>query len=307
MYYIIANPKSCSGRGARLWALVRRSLLLKRIPFQASLTRFRGHAARLSADLTGSGWDPADTLVVIGGDGTLNEVLDGLNLSADVTLGYIPTGSGNDFARGAGISTDPQTALAHILSPALIRPIDVGVLRAGRRTERFAISAGIGFDAAICHEALSSPVKDALNRLHLGKLTYAAIAVRVLFTCPLAKLTLTLDGGRRLTCEKAYFAAVMNLPWEGGGLRFCPRARPDDGVLDVLVVSGVSRPKAALLLLSAFWGGHTRFRGCRLLRCKSVTISSSLPLPVHTDGESAGIQSQLSVSPARRRVNVIIS
>ena len=307
MYHIIVNPRSSSGRGARIWTVVHRELQQNNIPFRASLTRSRGHASRLAAELTGQGWSDSDTLIVIGGDGTLNEVLDGLSLSRGITVGYIPTGSGNDFARSTGISTDPMEALEHILHPSVIRSLDVGSVSSPNRKDRFAISAGIGFDAAICHEALASPVKTFLNRLHLGKLTYAALAVRILFTCPLADFTLSPDGGRSLTFQNAYFAAVMNLPYEGGGLKFCPRARPDDGMLDVLIVSGVSRLRAALLLVSAFAGRHTRLRGSCLLRCRSLKLTSTLALPVHTDGESAGIQSELSFSLESKPVRMIIS
>lgn len=307
MYHIIVNPKSSSGRGARIWTQVRRELVRSKIPFDAVLTRSRGHAVRLSAKLTGQGWDNADTLVVVGGDGTLNEVLDGICLSSSVTVGYIPTGSGNDFARGTGMSADPMTALEHILHPSTVGLIDVGQVSSPHRRDRFAISTGIGFDAAICHAALSSPVKNALNRFHLGKLTYAALALRIFFTCPLTDLTVSFDHGNPIHFSRVYFAAVMNLPYEGGGLKFCPHARRDDGMLDVLIVSGVSRLHAAVLLLAAFAGKHTHLPGSRLFRCRSMNLKSSLPLPVHTDGESAGIQSELFVTLEQTPIRIILS
>ncbi len=307
MYHIIVNPKSSSGRGAHIWAQVRRELVRRKIPFDAVLTRSRGHAARLAEKLTCRGWDSSDTLIVVGGDGTLNEVLDGICLLAGITVGYIPTGSGNDFARGTGMSSDPMTALEHILHPSVISTLDVGTVSSPHRRDHFAISTGIGFDAAICHAALSSPVKNVLNRFRLGKLTYAVLALKIFFTCPLADFTVSLDHGDPAHFSRVYFAAVMNLPYEGGGLKFCPRARRDDGRLDVLIVSGVSRFRAALLLLAAFAGKHTHLPGSHLFRCRSVKIKSSLPLPVHTDGESAGIQSELTVSLEHAPVRIILS
>lgn len=99
----------------------------------------------------------------------------------------------------------------------------------------------------------------------------------------------------------------MNLPYEGGGLKFCPHARRDDGMLDVLIVSGVSRLHAAVLLLAAFAGKHTHLPGSRLFRCRSMNLKSSLPLPVHTDGESAGIQSELFVTLEQTPIRIILS
>ena len=101
-------------------------------------------------------------MVVVGGDGTVNEVVNGLvkTVYTHITLGYIPTGSGNDFARGLGLTKDTDKAVEQILSPACIEKMDIGIARSDGEKRCFLISAGIGFDASICHEALNSGLKD---------------------------------------------------------------------------------------------------------------------------------------------------
>lgn len=104
MYHIIVNKKSRSGRGEKLWPVIEGELERRRTEFRVYPTKYRGSARETAARLTAKGvWNPDDVLLAIGGDGTANEAVDGITSLSDVKFGYIPTGSGNDFARGAGI------------------------------------------------------------------------------------------------------------------------------------------------------------------------------------------------------------
>ena len=109
--------------------------------------------------------DESVKVIIAGGDGTLNEVFNGIRDYSKVTLGYIPSGSGGDFARDLGISLDPKEALNSILSPKEYKLMDVGNLTNAECNKRFCVSAGIGFDAAVCHEALHSKLKIILNKI----------------------------------------------------------------------------------------------------------------------------------------------
>ena len=112
MYHIIVNKKSRSGRGEKLWPVIEGELERRRTEFRVYPTKYHGSARETAARLTAKGvWNPDDVLLVIGGDGTANEAVDGITSLSDVKFGYIPTGSGNDFARGAGIPSDPLQAL----------------------------------------------------------------------------------------------------------------------------------------------------------------------------------------------------
>lgn len=112
MYTFIANPNARSGRGILLWKQIEKILLEKEIAYNVLFTKYQHHATRLVHDLTSDG--APHTIVVLGGDGTLNEVIDGIRYLDKVTLGYIPLGSGNDFARGLGLPTDIHSALEQI-------------------------------------------------------------------------------------------------------------------------------------------------------------------------------------------------
>ena len=117
--------------------------------------------------------------------------------------------------------------------------------------------------------------------------------------------TAELDDDNVQQFSKVYFTAVMNQKYEGGGFKFCPNASPSDGYLDVIVVDGSSKPKVLCCLPTAFFGKHTIFHGIHIFRCKKIDIHSDLALPVHKDGESAGILKDFSVSIGSRQVRMI--
>ncbi|GFI44319.1 putative lipid kinase YtlR [Lachnospiraceae bacterium] len=302
-YTFIVNPNSRSGLGRRMWYRVEPVLTERKVRYQVYFTKYRQHAAKIVRKLTAD--QKHHTIIVLGGDGTINEVLGGIRSLSLVTLGYIPTGSSNDFARSLELPTDPLLALDNLLSPSRYLSIDIGILNYDGKTRRFAVSSGMGFDAGICHEAMVSPMKTFLNLLHLGKLTYVGIALRQLLTLTPGEITVTLEDSRKLHFKKAYFATAMNLPYEGGGFRFCPNADCQDGLLDVIVISGLSRLKILTLLPTAYKGWHTRFRGVYIYSCKTVTFASSLSLPLHTDGEPILRQRQASMSLESEKLRII--
>lgn len=305
MYHVIVNPKSRSGRGLEIWIKVKKRLLLERLEFQECVTRYRGHARKAAEAWTKEAWNPEDVLVIIGGDGTVNEVLNGIWNLSEVTVGYLPTGSGNDFARGMGITADWEQGLERLIHPKKIRRVNIGINYLKGHKRRFAISSGMGFDAGICHEALSSGIKNALNKVHLGKLTYVCIALKELAAFTPQTMMIRLENGERLKFEEAYFAVAMNLPYEGGGCKFVPNACPNDGLLDVMVVSKIPKWKVLLILPFAVKGRHTRFKEVHMVRCRSISIETGRRLPVHLDGESGGYQKKMELSLERENLKII--
>ena len=302
-YTFIVNPNSRSGLGYRIWNQVEPILKVRAIKYSVHFTKYRQHAAKLVQELTSDG--KYHTLVALGGDGTINEVVDGIRFLSKVTLGYIPTGSSNDFARSLHLPTEPLQGLDNILSPTRYLPVNIGILTYNGKKRRFAVSSGMGFDAGICHEAMVSPVKALLNRLHLGKLTYVGIALRQILTLTPQCITLTLDDSRKINFKRAYFATAMNLKFEGGGFKFCPNANCQDGLLDVIVISGLSKLKILALLPTAYKGWHTRFSGVYIYTCKKMEITSSISLPLHTDGEPVLKQTRASMSLEPEKLRII--
>lgn len=292
MYHFIVNPAARSGLGKETWRELRPLLDQKELPYQVHFTRYQTHATKIAKEITSDG--ARHTLIVLGGDGTVNEVLNGICHLSQTELGYLPLGSGNDLARGLGLPADPKEALEKILT-APVRPVDIGCIRYNGQSRRFIVSAGLGFDAAVCHQVMVSKLKTIFNLLHLGKLTYAGVALQLLFFLRPGKMTILLDGRKKLALSKVYFAAAMNLPFEGGGFRFCPKADCEDGTLNIIAVAGLPKPILLLLLPTAFFGLHTHFPGIYTLTCKSAEFISQEELPVHTDGEPVLRQKRIKV------------
>lgn len=303
MYYFIVNPSSRSGHGKEVWQTVEEILDQEDVEYRVYFTAHRYHATKLAQEITAQ--NTRLTLVAIGGDGTVNEILNGIRDFSTVTFAYIPTGSGNDFARALGLPSDTAEAVNNILHPSYFCRVDLGKAILGEQTQYFAVSCGCGFDAAICHESFSSPVKNILNRIHLGKLTYIVTGVKQLILHKSAPMTVTLDGHRTLRFRRVCFTAAMNCFCEGGGVRFCPTARTDDGLLDVCVAKGLNRLFLALMFLFAFAGLHRFFPGVRLYRVESIEIQSPKRLPVHMDGEPYFLRGKLRISCVPRALSVI--
>lgn len=303
MYHFIVNPNSRTGKGMEIWEEAEALLREENVPYEVFFTEGEGHATRIAADITGDG--ARHTIAVLGGDGTLNEVANGIAWPERTTLGYVPTGSSNDFARGMRLPTKTAEALHNILHPRRFRYVDLGVVSCGGEERRFCVSAGMGFDAIICHEALSSPLKNALNALHLGQLTYVAIAVKHIIRRHTEPLAVRLDNGKETAFPQVLFAAVMNQPYEGGGFKFCPKAKCNDGVLDVIVVEKISRLEIIPALLAAPFGKHTIFPGIHICTCKEASFASPNKMPVHADGESCGWQRELKFSLAPEKLRII--
>lgn len=294
MYHFIINRNSSSGKGRQIWSLLEAKLEKENVSYQAHFTKYKGHASELSAHLTQG--ESSVTIIAVGGDGTANEVINGMRRFSKVTFGYIPTGSSNDLARGLGLASDPEDALEQILHPACLIPLSIGENTAGEEHRRFIVSTGIGFDAAVCHEALHSRLKKALNKFHLGKLTYTGIALKQMLLLKPVSMNLTLDDGKKKHFPGVFFIAAMNLKYEGGGFMFCPDADPTDQFLDLCVIEKMPKLKALLLLPTAFKGKHTRRKGVHIYRCQKAHIQSGSSLAVHTDGEAFGFRSDITLT-----------
>lgn len=305
MYTFIVNPNARTGLGRKVWDSLERKLKKKGVPYQLFFTKYQNHATEIVKKLTSTG--AHRTIIILGGDGTVNEAINGISDLSNVTLGYIPIGSSNDFSRGLHLSSDPEKALESILSPQKFAYVNVGTVTHGAKTRRFAVSAGLGFDAEVCYRISFSRLKVILNKIKLGKLAYAGVAILSLLTQTPKKMSITLDNGQTMHFEKTYFAALMNQKYEGGGFLFCPKADPKDDHLDLIVVEGLAKLKILCLLPTAYFGKHTRFRGIHIYRCKHAKIVSETPLTLHTDGETVLHQTELCGHLEPEKLRIIVS
>ncbi len=179
MYHFIVNPGARTGKGKQLWDELESVIKEKKTEYTVYFTDHAGHATEIAEKIC-SEHPENKRIVIVGGDGTANEAINGLSGYDSIVLGYIPTGSSNDLARGYGISSDPVKALHAVLSPKKFKKVDHGLLEfpdeGGSR--KFSVSSGIGYDADICYKALTSKLKKVLNKVGLGKTIYYLIGLR---------------------------------------------------------------------------------------------------------------------------------
>lgn len=313
MIYFIVNPKAASGRSLKKWKTLERLIGKRDVVYQVYMTESPGHATKIAAALTaGEERSVEKTLAVLGGDGTLNEVLQGLYLQAKVKLAYIPAGSANDFSRALGLPANPKKALSYILdkeSPC--RVLDYGMVTCASTGQapfyrRFLVSSGLGFDAAVCRSLYCSQVKKICNKLHIGGFSYIMVGLWQILAHRRCNGELVLDGGRRIPFRRISFISAHILPGEGGGFRFAPDADPQDGMLSLCVVSGVSRLALVPILAFALFGIRRLPKGAENFRCREAEISLQEALPIHTDGEVFGKMKEVHFRCENKKIRLIV-
>ena len=249
----------------------------------------------------------------------MNEVLQGVADFQHTYIAYIPTGSSNDLARDLKITGEPIEILKQILKSKKPVPIDMGVLTYNsmnkersrlhnkyiKNTRYFNVGCGIGFDAAICEEALASKTKNFFNKIGLGKLTYGVIAVKQLFTATKSGCKLYLDDKPPIYIKRLWLMAVMVHSYQGGGMKFCPDANYRDGYFDICAAGDISALKVLAFLPRTFNGSHVGAKGVNIYRAKNVRIKTEVPLWVQTDGEVSVQSDDISLTCRKQTINIL--
>ncbi len=237
--------------------------------------------------LTGAEWMPAlndaEVAVIFGGDGTVHRHLAEL-VERKIPLLVVPCGSGNDFARALAIRNLRDAAEAwrrYESDRSALRTIDLGVIcetSNSKSSHYFCCVAGVGIDCSISAKANRLP---PWLRAHGG---YALCASREFIRYAPATMTIGLNGNAGAAAP-TILAAVANAPAYGGGMRIAPRAKLDDGKLDLCLVRAMSAFKLFCLFPSVYFGRHLGFREVEYLQTDTVRIQTDLPLDVYADGE----------------------
>ena len=313
--HVLVNPASQSGAGLKVWEKVRDHLREAGLQPQVHMSDPQHSLSALAEEISAAGKEL--TLLVVGGDGSMNEVLCGIQNPDKVILGYIPTGSSNDFARAIG-QNSVELALDTIMQS--VQPVhrDLGKLvytepETGQEKIRFFnVSAGLGFDAAACEAANRSGFKRLFNKLHLGKIIYLFVSIRLIFTsrlipCEIEWLEPDPQTGqsinRHMKLKHTLFAVCMNHGYEGGGFLFCPDADAADGKLDLCATHDISRLKFLRMFPLAYDGRHVGHDGVEIRQACSFTLRVDEPCWFHVDGEVPGKTACMtaSVLPGRLR------
>ncbi|OGW42361.1 MAG: hypothetical protein A2010_08745 [Nitrospirae bacterium GWD2_57_9] len=288
-YRLIANPEA--GRG-RVSALVPRVLALfeaRGASIDLAVTKSPRDAARIARESL----DRYDAIVVLGGDGTVNEVLEPM-LFARRPLGIIPAGSGNDFVKSLKVPANLEQAVDTILR-GTTRVIDAGRIN-GRY---FVNAAGIGFDAAV------NQASYAINHSRRGLLLYLCALLRTLGRYDPVPMTVTMNGEQ--VDENVFLLTAGNGTTVGGGFRLTPHAALDDQLLDVTLVRAIGLLPLLWHLPKVFLGTLDRVTKYAVSkRTARLVIESSLPVPVHLDGEIyTGAERRFEIEVVPRALTVI--
>jgi diacylglycerol kinase (ATP) len=224
--------------------------------------------------------DGATTIIAAGGDGTLNEVLNGMGPDfSRARLGLLPLGTGNDFARTVGVAPDLHEALLTIRN-GRTRAIDV--VRVQNVTTRFMVNVSAGGFSAQVNEKMTDELKDTW-----GPLCYARSFVEALGELHDYQTEITLDDGEQLQIA-AYNVVVANARYVAKGVPIAPEAEIDDGLADLVVLPVASIPALASLAPATLLGRHLEGDTILFRRAKRITISSEPQMRFNTDGELIG-------------------
>jgi YegS/Rv2252/BmrU family lipid kinase len=263
----------------------------------AYLSERPGHLTELARRATADG---ATLLVAVGGDGTVNEVVNGIG-GAPAELAVIPNGTGWDFARTHGIPRRFQDAVAVALD-GTARSIDLGraSYRTGDGSEReslFANIASAGMSGAIARRA-----NDTTKALG-ARLSYLWATLAVFARWRSSEVRVTVGDERR--SGPMHDVVVANGSYFGGGMMICPEARPDDGLFDVLLIGDLTKADLTFTLPKTYRGSHLPHPKAELLRGAEVSVDAERSLPVQLDGEQPGTTpARFSIVPGALRLRV---
>lgn len=307
MITFIINPSSGGGRSLKVWKKLEKYLYEKNISYEAFITKYKGEAGDIVLKICEkSDGNTEDTVVAVGGDGTVNDMLRGICTNKKLIYGHIPTGTGNDLARGLGLPKSPLACLKKIINKDRVKEIDYGILSYGTDGhKRFLVSSGIGFDASIVNEYSSLPKNSVFSKGLFRKISYLKIGIKHFFKTDTSKGFVIVEGIKKIEFNHIFFVVAHVHPYEGGGIKFAPDAINTDGELDVCLMHGKSKFNLAKILILSLLGKHLKNKGVRYGTCEDMHIHLEKPSFVHADGEYCGKYTDITVSCVKNKLRFI--
>ena len=280
---VIVNPVAGASSTRRKWPRLSELLREVGLSFDYEYTEGVGHAVELAKGAVGDGYR---YVVAVGGDGTVNEVANGILYSAaasSMALGVVSTGTGSDFARSAGISRHYVNACSSLTSSRRLL-IDIGVVeyrRGGQTLRRFFVNAaGIGFDAAVVKTTERLPKYFGGTIPYLTGLAGTLLGYR--------NKPVVMRVADRVEEARILSVVVANGSYFGGGMRVAPEAKLNDNLLDVVVIGDIGKFDLLKSLPMVYKGTHGNHPKVSMEKATTVSIESEERVLVHADGELLG-------------------
>ena len=279
---IIANPVSGKGEGEKSIPQIKQNLLNHNLEFEIVKTERPWHAVELAQQAVIDGFE---VVVAAGGDGTVNEVINGIMLEKErennsVTMGVLTVGRGNDFAFGAKIPINLDESCA-LLAKGNSYIIDVGKVTGGLFPQGrfFGNGVGIGFDAIVGFEA------DKFKYLS-GFPAYAAAAIKTIFLYHKGPL-LQIEFNEKTLTQNSLMVSIMNGRRMGGGFMMAPNAENNDGFFDLCIAGVISRPRLFPLFPKFLKGTQEDHDAIQTYRTSKIIVTAiEGAIPAHADGET---------------------
>src|SRR5690625_2239399 len=305
MYIFIINPTAGNSRAKEHYEKLIKNRIFDKIEYKTYFTKYVGHAERIAESIASS-YEPGDikTIIIFGGDGTMNEVFNGLQ-NFDVPVSLIPRGSGNDFSRGVKLIKSPIRILEQVLMDKRGRTYYLGdyQLLNKQKSRRFVNCVGFGFDAVVAKSANESASKKIFNKIKLGKISYVIALIKQLFFYKPIDLTIEIDGVTK-KFHRCFLATVNNQPYFGGGMKINPLATNNNKSLSILIVDSISKLKVLFLFGTVFTGKHINFKEVHILEGKDIKIYSKTKVPYQVDGET-GMTLGCQASKVDKPINIL--
>ncbi|HEX5247154.1 MAG TPA: diacylglycerol kinase family protein [Gaiellaceae bacterium] len=295
----LVNPASGNGATGRRWPELAHRAAALGLHGDTLRSERAGHLIELAERAARGG---AELVVAVGGDGTLNETINGLMRGGGgPELATIPLGTGMDFVRTYGIPTHFDDAVRTAVE-GRARAIDVGRVTyrtwAGTEEERYLGNVGsVGMSAAVAQRA------NGMSKALGGRATFFYALVRVFLAWQNTVVDVVLDGERR--SARMHDVIVANGQYHGGAMWLAPEARPDDGLFDVLLIGDVNKLDFATTAPKLYRGTHLSHPKVDLVRARVVEVEAAETLPIELDGEQVGTTpARFEIVPGALRVRV---
>jgi diacylglycerol kinase (ATP) len=296
----LVNPAAANNSTGRRWPQLERRAAALGLTGNVLFSERPGHLGELAREAVAGG---AERLVVVGGDGTVHEVVDGLmkaGLADRAELALLPLGTGKDFARSVRIPTRMDEAI-EVARGGRVRTIDVGratyTTGAGEAIAYFANFAGAGISGAIARRA------NGMTKALGGRVSFMWATLAVFSRWQPAEMTIEIEGEQRQA--RLLEALAMNGDYTAGGMWVAPEAGLDDGSFDVVLIGDFSKAEFATTFPKIYRGTHVSHAKVEIVRARELRVDAPEPLPIVVDGEQPGTTPvRFELVPSALRVRV---
>ncbi len=288
----IINPTAGKNKARKSIPIIKKIMNKTGKKYKIMITDKPKHATSIAYEALSDGY--YNTVIAVGGDGTVNEVARGVLRAGCGTLGVIPAGTGNDLARTLNIPEQLENSIELIIENRT-KKVDVGQVN---KNLLFTNVASIGFDS----EVLKST--EIIKRKFKGEITYTLGLLKTLFTYKSKQMEIKLDD--IVIKDKILLAAVGNGKYYGGGMKICPHADIEDGVFDICIVKDISKLKLLFIFPAVFKGIHGKYKKyVSFYKSSSVNINTTDKALLNVDGDLFNVDNNTTFILNKKQLNII--